>query len=69
MVNEEHQPYMVAAAAAGAAVLCCVLPLLLSAGVASALAGLGVGYWLIVPLGAGLAVVGIGIRRRGRRCD
>jgi hypothetical protein len=70
MVNEEHQPYLVAAALAGAAALCCALPLLLSAGVATALAGLGLGNWLIVLLGAGLAVVGIGrIRRHGRRCD
>ena len=69
MVNEEHQPYLVAAALAGVAALCCALPLLLSAGVATALAELGLGNWLIVLLGAGLAVVGIGrVRRRGRRC-
>lgn len=50
----------IAPLAAGASVLgiCCGLPLLASAGVLGAIAGIGFGSWLIVALAAAFAVVG-----------
>lgn len=49
---------------------CCGLPLLASAGVFGAAAGVGLGSWLIVAVGASAVVVGV-VRRRQRsaRCE
>lgn len=52
--------------AGGLAVLvCCGVPWLLSAGAVGALAGVGLGNWLLI--GAGLALLAVGIWRRVRR--
>ena len=51
----------IAPLAAGASVLgiCCGLPLLASAGALGAIAGIGLGSWLIVLVAAAVAVVGL----------
>jgi hypothetical protein len=69
-VSDERQP-LFALAAAGVAIACCAIPVLFSAGVATALAGIGLGNWLIIVLGAGLATIGAARiwRHRSRRCD
>jgi type IV secretory pathway TrbD component len=47
--------------------VCCGLPLLLSAGVLSIVAGLGVGSWLLATIGvAGIAVVALRAQRRAK---
>lgn len=61
----------IAPLAAGASVLgiCCGLPLLASAGVLGAIAGIGFGSWLIVALAATVAVIGfVWWRRTGDSC-
>lgn len=61
----------IAPLAAGASVLgiCCGLPLLASAGVLGAIAGIGLGSWIIVALAAAVAVVGLARwRRTGDSC-
>lgn len=59
----------VAPLAAGAAMsgVCCGLPLLASAGVLGAVAGVGLGSWLVGALAA--VVVAIGVVRWRRTCD
>lgn len=56
----------IAPLAAGASVLgiCCGFPLLASAGVVGAVAGIGLGSWLIVALAVVVVVVGL-VRWRG----
>lgn len=51
----------VAPLAAGAAVfgVCCGLPLLASVGVLGAVAGIGLGSWLVVALAAAVAAIGL----------
>ena len=58
----------IAPLAAGASVLgiCCGFPLLASAGVFGAVAGIGLGSWLIVALAVVVAVVGLVRWRRTR---
>jgi hypothetical protein len=57
-----------AVAAAGVAVACCVVPVLFSAGVVTALAGIGLAVWLVILLGGGLISAGfLGLWRRHRR--
>ena len=61
----------IAPLAAGASVLgiCCGIPLLVSAGVLGAIAGIGLDSWLIVLLAAAVAVVGFARwRRTGDSC-
>ena len=61
----------IAPLAAGASVLgiCCGFPLLASAGVLGAVAGIGLGSWLIVALAVVVGVVGIvRWRRTGDSC-
>jgi hypothetical protein len=69
-VTDEHQPVLVAAAVAGVAVLCCALPVLLSAGVVTTVAGIRLRNWLVVLVGGGLAILGsFRLRRHRRRCE
>ncbi len=44
--------------------VCCGLPLLASVGVLGAVAGIGLGSWLVVALAAGVVAIGI-VRWRG----
>ena len=69
-VNERPRS-TIAPLAAGASVLgiCCGLPLLASAGVFGAVAGIGLGSWLIVALAVVVAVVGFVRWRRTRDSD
>ena len=63
---ERATPLTVGVVAVGFGV-CCGLPLLLSAGVLSIVAGLGVGSWLIVTIGvAAIAFVALRAHRRAR---
>jgi len=50
--------------------LCCGIPLLLSAGALSAVAGIGLGSWLMIAAGAVAATVGMWRwRQNARSCD
>lgn len=44
--------------------LCCGIPVLLSAGVLTAVAGFGLGSWLVVAIGAAVAVATLVLARR-----
>jgi hypothetical protein len=69
-VSEQHQPVLVTAAVALVAVACCALPVVISAGVVTTLAGIGLRNWLIVLAGGGLAILGIArLLQRRRRCE
>lgn len=52
-------------AAAVAVGLCCGVPALLSAGALTAVAGLGLGSWLILAIGAAIVIVAL-VRRRSK---
>ena len=67
VVVSEKPRSTIAPLAAGASVLgiCCGLPLLASAGVLGAVAGIGLGSWLIVALAVVVGVVGPVRWRRG----
>lgn len=68
VVVSEKPRSTIAPLAAGASVLgiCCGLPLLASAGVLGAVAGIGLGSWLIVALAVVVGVVGLVRWRRTR---
>lgn len=57
------------AAVAGALGLCCGLPILLSLGVAGAIAGWSLQSWVLIGAGLVLAVLGSARIHRGRRHD
>lgn len=62
---DRFNPMPVLGAAAVAVGLCCGLPVLLSAGVLTAVAGLGLGSWLILAIGAAIVIVAL-VRRRSK---
>jgi hypothetical protein len=50
--------------------LCCGFPILLSAGVIGAIAGIGLGSWIVIAIAAAVLVIGvIRWRRTGPSCD
>jgi hypothetical protein len=66
--NQTTSAFVPAAVCAAQLGVCCGLPLLASAGVLGAVAGIGLGSWLVVIVAAAVVVVGV-VRWRGGPVD
>ena len=69
MSDDDGIGILAGAGLAAAMVTCCGLPLLIGSGALAALAGIGLGSWLLVAFGL-MVIAGsvVAWRRRGRAC-